>query len=310
MADIIRHPITSREEWLALRRHDVTASEIGALFGCHPYRTIYGLAVEKRGHDIGGPDADAAVIRRGQALERVVADEVARLRPHWGIFKSNEYLRDPAWRIGATPDFYIRDAAGRRGVLQTKTVGAGKFKREWGTDVDLTPPFWITLQTLTEAMLEKADFGAVGVLTIGEYAFDAHVIEIARHAAAETRILAAAESFWGAYDKGEEPQPDYQRDGEMIAAMYPTAVQGKTVDLTGDNRIHELLEARQLNGGIIKEAEVRKKEAEAEIRHKLGDAELAIVRGWKVTCKTTHRKETVQAATTYRTLRTTRETTA
>lgn len=290
-----------------MRRHDVTASEIAALFGIHPYKTIYGLAAEKRGHEIGGPDSSAPVIRRGHVLENAVAGEVSRLRPGWSIVKANEYLQAPAERIGATPDFFITDRNGRHGVLQTKTVGAGKFNREWDSDgEDLIPPFWITLQTLQEAMLAGAEFAAVGVLVIGEYAFAADVAEIARHPAAEARILAAAQSFWAAVDRGEEPQPDYARDGDLIAAMYPAAVQGKAVDLTNDNRIRDLLDQRELQAALMKEAECRKKEAEAEIRHKMGDAELAIVPGWKLTLKTTHRKETVLPATSYRTLRSTR----
>ncbi|NDD54352.1 endonuclease, partial [bacterium] len=34
---------TSREEWLNARKHDVTASEVAALFGISPYMSKYEL---------------------------------------------------------------------------------------------------------------------------------------------------------------------------------------------------------------------------------------------------------------------------
>ena len=56
-AIVERHEITSREAWLELRKQDVTASTIAALFNCHPYTTALRLYAEKRGtefvHEIG-----------------------------------------------------------------------------------------------------------------------------------------------------------------------------------------------------------------------------------------------------------------
>ena len=41
--------IESREQWLAMRRQDITASTAGALLGLHPYVTAYSLWAEKTG---------------------------------------------------------------------------------------------------------------------------------------------------------------------------------------------------------------------------------------------------------------------
>src|SRR5580765_3495221 len=100
---IERIPIASREEWLGLRKQDVTASAVGALFGVHPWQTIAGLHAEKCGMEMPAPDPESAVIRRGNALENVVAAEVAKERPEWQIRKNDLYLRDPRARLGATP---------------------------------------------------------------------------------------------------------------------------------------------------------------------------------------------------------------
>ena len=135
-------PITSREQWLLLRRADVTANPIGALFGddCHPYRTIASLHAEKTGTNIPGPDPDSEVIERGTELEPFVAAKVAKLRPEWAVTKADHYLRDPDARIGCTPDYYIDGPRGR-GVLQCKTVGSpGESRAKWGERDAPRPP--------------------------------------------------------------------------------------------------------------------------------------------------------------------------
>jgi predicted phage-related endonuclease len=304
-----RIPIVDREQWLALRRHDVTASTVGCLFPevQHPYQTIAGLHAEKLGLEMPGPDPESAIIRRGTALEPVVAGEVGRLLPGWSISKCQHYLRDTERRIGATPDFDIIDNHGHRGVLQTKTVGSYAFKRQWGEADNPTPPFWITLQVVAEMMLASADFGLIGVLVIGDFAFDTHIIEVDRNSAAEGKIYRAVERFWAAMDAGECPELDYERDTDLVKLLYPQEVEGKTVDLRSDNHILELLDEREAAIDAASAAEKAKERINNEIRAKMGDAESAIVNGWKVTLKTTHQKEQVRKATSYRVLRATRQ---
>jgi predicted phage-related endonuclease len=188
-------------------------------------------------------------------------------------------------------------------VLQTKTIGSGKFRREWDNEGEIVPPFWITLQTATECLLDEADFGAIAPLVIGEFAFDTHVIEFERNFPAEKRIRAAVTAFWQAHDERIEPTPDYGRDGALISLIYPNAVPEKVVDLRSNTRIKALLEQRELQGGLIKEAEMRKVEAEVEIRHLMKDAEIALVDDWKVTLKQTDRAGYTVAPTSFRTLR-------
>jgi predicted phage-related endonuclease len=162
-----RIAIGDREEWLKLRRQDVTASSIAALFGEHPYVTIAQLVLEKAGVDLEKPET--AVMRRGRWLEYAVAQATAERRPGWVITKAAEYLRDPALRMGATPDFYTINEHGRPGVLQTKTVSQWEFKRSWSED---GPPLWIALQTLVEMMLAEVELGTIGVFVIGPFDLD------------------------------------------------------------------------------------------------------------------------------------------
>ena len=280
MATIERFEITNREQWLALRKQDVTASVVGALFGLHPYETIAGLHALKSGVEF--PDSESDIMRRGIVLENVVAGEVSRHRRIWRIERAGVYLRDPSIHLGASPDFFIHDDARGLGVLQTKVVGARQFAQTWSTN---PPPFWITLQTATEMLLADAAFGAVGVLVIGDFKFETQIFEVPRNIGAEKRIREATTKFWHDLNAGIVPAIDYQRDGDLIKLLFPREKKGKVIDLTQDNRIGELLDQRAAAHDAMKIAKKSIEMVEAEIKMKLGDAEAAIVPGWNVTWK-------------------------
>jgi predicted phage-related endonuclease len=307
MSDVERIAIISDEQWRTeLRPHDVTGSTMGALFGLHPYITVGQLQVEKSG--IALPQrAESSVMRRGRALENVVADEVRRERPDWKITKATEYLRDTRHRIGATPDFYIEDANGRRGILETKTVASSVFKT-WLEIGGL--PFWIGLQCVTAMMLDDADFGVVAALAVGDFEFSLHMTDVPRHAASEKRIREAVGEFWRKVESGEPPTIDYKRDGPLLAMLYPHETPGKSIDLRTDNRIVELLEEHEQLAASVAHVKDALEACNNKIKAKLGDAESAIVPGWRMTFKEQHRKQHTVKATSFRVLRIAKETAA
>lgn len=276
---IQRIPITDREQWLALRKHDVTASVIGALFGVHPYETALGVYLDKTGE--AEPEPPNAMLEWRLILESAVGAAVERQRPEWKISKATEYLRDPAARIGATPDFYIHGDPRGLGVLQAKTVAPDAFRKHWDGD---QPPFYIALQNACELMLEtKATFGAVAALVINPYKLECPIFEIPRHAGVEARIREAAAKFWESVAWGEPPAPDYARDGALIAALTQEAEPRQTADLTGDNHLPVLLaEREQLKARLDADA-ARLAEIEAEVKFKMGGAEAAVIDGFSIT---------------------------
>jgi len=130
---------------------------------------------------------------------------------------------------------------------------------------------------------------------------------VPRHPVAEDRILQAVADFWRDIDAGRIPQPDFSRDGALIRAMHNTTTPGKTVDLRSDNRLPSLLEERERLRERIRAAKDEEERIENEIRDKLSDAEVALVTGWRLTCKEITRKEHVVKETKFRQLRATRE---
>lgn len=300
---IERHTIdldtdAGRAKWLALRKQDVTASTVGALFGCHPYETQLGLFKEKTGLET--PLSNSAMLEWRLMLEGAVAVAVARQRPGWKIIKATEYLRDTDLRIGATPDFYIEGDPRGLGVLQAKTIAPSAYKKQWQ---DGQPPFWIALQNATELMLEyEADFGAVAGLVIDPWKCQCEITEIPRHAGVEARICDAVAKFWLDVEAGREPAPDYAKDAELIASMYPEAKPLKTIDLTGDNHLPVLLAERADLKKRLKLDEARAKEIETEVKFKMGDAEIATLGEFTITLKTQERAAHAVKASRFRKL--------
>jgi len=276
--------ITNRAEWLAWRRQDVTASVVGALFGVHPYSTALRLYVEKRGVEFPEQD-DNKVMRRGRWLEPAIGKAVSELSPHWELESPGVYLRDPELQLGATPDFYIHGDPRGLGVLQAKSVAPSVFHRDWLNGDE--PPLWITLQTLTEMMLSNAAFGIVAVLLVDPHQMDCTMLDIPRNEAAEAKIISAVRTFWTMVEQGREPAPDYGRDADVIKAMAPHEEPGKSVDLSSNNQLPELLETRARLMARIKEAEESCDRIENEIRFLMRDAETATgLNGWRITYKT------------------------
>lgn len=298
---IERRPIVDRESWLKWRHEDVTASTVGALFGCHDYCTALRLYAEKRGVEFEDK-GDNKIMRRGRWLEPSVGKAVSELRPEWTIETPNVYLRDPDARIGATPDFFIHGDPRGLGVLQAKTASPHIVARDW--DEGREAPLWIVLQCATEMMLADAAFGAVAVLIVDPYLMDAHVIELPRIAAAETKIRNAVERFWQTVAAGEEPEPDFARDADVIKALRPRETAGKGIDLSGNNELPILLDQRAQLHAEINEADETCKQIDAKIKYLMGDAEFATgLNGWRITYKTGHRAGYTVAPKRLRTLR-------
>jgi putative phage-type endonuclease len=297
---IERRLITDRNEWLAWRKQDVTASRVGALFGVHPYETALRLYAEKRGVEF--PDADNKTMRRGRWLEPAVAKAVEELRPEWKLEAPNVYLRDPDLRLGCTPDFYIHDPVRGLGVLQCKTVAPSVYARDWLNGSEI--PFWIVLQALTEMMLADAAFGAVAALLVDAHNMDCVILEVPRHADSELKILVAVRNFWRNVADGIEPDPDFARDATVIRLLMPRETPGKAIDLAGNNEVPDLLARRAELCERIQQDAATCETIESELKHLMGAAEAVTgLPGWRITYKTTDRAGYTVAPKTMRVLR-------
>ena len=73
--------------------------------------------------------ANSPAMRRGRLMESVALEVIKEMHPDWDVRPANEYLRDPAHRIGATPDFYA--STPKPAVIEAKSVEPGVLQRTW-----------------------------------------------------------------------------------------------------------------------------------------------------------------------------------
>ena len=283
----------SREDWLDLRKHDVTASDVPAMLGADDYKSPLRLWHEKARLIDLPEQAETGPMRRGRRHERTVAEIVAELRPDWRIEKANVYLRDTDIRLGCTPDYFIHDDPRGLGVLQIKTCTPSVFEREWCGPPEDKAPFRATLQCLTERLLTGAAFGVLAAYAIDPWDDPPPAIrEVMPHPKAEQRICAFTVKFWDDIAHRREPEPDYGMDRELLAMLAPHEVPDSTVDLSGDNEaLSGVVERAELKDRIKNDL-ARCEEIEAMMMHKIGDAERVIgIPDFRITWKTQHRKE-------------------
>lgn len=295
----------SRQHWLELRNRDVTASVVGCLFGIHEFETQFSLWARKTGR-VTGDDEESEAMRRGRLLEAVAVQYLRETHPEWKITHNADggfYFRDPAVRLGATPDVLVECPVRGFGVIQIKSVEAGVYRRKWIVDGAVEPPVWIAMQAALEAHLTGADWALVAPLVIG-HGIDLPEIDVPLNTGIITAIEKRVAEFWRMVESGAEPKPDFVRDGSVIAALYARSDPDKIIDLATDNRIGELIEQREAALADRNAVEARIDEIDAEVKAKLGDAEVAILPdGRRITWKNQHRKEYVVEAKTIRVLR-------
>ncbi len=201
------------EAWLAARHHDITSTEVSALFGLSPYCTEFELFHRKR--------ADAPVViedndrmKWGRRLEESIAAGVAEDNG-WTIRARNIYQRDAEARIGSSFDYTIVSHPSGPGLLEVKNVDGLVFRNSWTVNDDgsIEAPEHIELQV--QHQLEVADYEwAVIVALVGGN--DVKILHRKRDRDIGVAIRAKVAEFWARVDRNDPPTPDYAADAEFI----------------------------------------------------------------------------------------------
>lgn len=272
-----RIPVTDRAAWLKLRERDVTASAVGCLLGIHEYWTPFALWALKTGLVKEDPE-ESEPMKRGRLLEPVAFQLIQEKHPTWTLTEPKVYLRDPAARLGATPDLFVNDPERGRGVVQVKTVEPSVFRRKWRDEEsrEVAPPLWIAVQAITEAHLAELSWAAVAAMTVS-FGIELHMVPVPIHQGVITRTRGAVANFWKLVADRRQPSVDFARDGALLEELYqPTA---DILPMESDNALPALVDERQRLSDSKNVAEKRLKEIKAEILVKLAGAGAARIAG-------------------------------
>lgn len=297
---------SSRDEWLQERKQSIGASEVAALLGVHPYLTAFELHAIKSGK-ISKDPYDTPAMRRGRLLEAVAVSVIAEENPTWEVdpnpIPGGRHYRDTERRLSCTPDLFIRrpDHDGTTNV-QIKSVHASAFRSDWKDNGEITPPMHATVQAIMEAHLTGAATAAVAALVV-DRGVDLHIIDVPVHQGIIARVQQRAEEFWAMIAKGEEPEPDWARDGDVIERMF-SSDDGSEADLSGNKRADQIVLERNALAASIKEAEEHKKTLDTEMKSLMGNHAAAVLAdGRRVTWKSQTRREHIVRESSFRVLR-------
>lgn len=283
-------------DWLAMREQDVTSTESAALFTASPYMTTYELYFRKRG-EIASTFEVNERMRWGNRLEAAIAAGIAE---DYGLviepFKS--YMRIPSLRMGSSFDYKIVgtvpgftgptdfialfDEHGP-GLMEVKNVDGLQFKRGWINDDEKEAPPHIEFQVQHQMEVSGLGWTIITPLVGGN-----HPVPFARlrDMATGNIIRSRVAAFWDRVTKGEEPEPDFARDGETIARRYLES-NGAAVDMTTNNRLRELVQVYEEAGAIIRAQGTVKDAVKAEIITIIGGSEkIQVADGWKISAGT------------------------
>jgi putative phage-type endonuclease len=268
-------PIKSEAHWRSLRATHVGASEVAALWGEHPQISKFDLWHRKKGN-IAEPNlSEDERVFWGIILEPAVAQGVAKIKG-WQVAKVTDYYEsDNCTGLGASLDFKI-SAPHRHtlGALEIKTADYLIWKSWEGT-----PPLNYELQVQHQLAATGWSWGALAVLIGGNH------LEIFEYDARPGVIKAIEDQvaeFWDSITENVPPKPDWAVDYQTIAKVYGYSGTQESIDLSSNNRIHELIAERQSAADTEKDGKQRREAASAEIMHMMDGAKLAIAGDFQI----------------------------
>lgn len=288
--------------WLALRRQDLTSTDVAALFGLSPYKTRLELWHEKRS-GVAEAFEPTERMRWGNRLESAIAYGIAEDRG-WTVGPFKDYGRIADERIGASFDFQGWEEPGApHFILEIKTVDALAFKSGWTIEADfIEAPAHIELQVQHQMLVSGLRRAFIGVLVGGNRV---EVLEREADDQVHAGILAAAREFWASVDEGHEPAAELPRDAAFLISRLQYAEPGKLLDARSDERIAALAasytELGQRAKAIAEEREVVK----AELLQAIGDHEKVLLDGYSISAGMVGPAEVAYTREGYRNLRVT-----
>lgn len=278
--------------WLALRQKDLTSTECAALFGCSPYMTEYELFQRKTGQLVEEFKSNPRIVW-GNRLEAAIAYGIAE---DYGLIvqPKKHYMRIPELRMGSSFDFEVTGIVdGFSGdevfrdlfrenpsiLVEVKNVDGLQFKRGWIADeAGIEAPPHIELQVQHQMEVADAEYVIVAPLVGGN---TPRPFFRKRNREYGAMIRAKVAEFWARVDAGQAPEPDYSKDGDTIARMLAND-NGQTVDMSGNNRLAELVAEYQNAAADEKAAKARKDAAKAESLLIIGEAAKVIGSGFSI----------------------------
>lgn len=279
---IVQH--ATREDWLRERLTGIGGSDAPAILGESSYSCALRVWADRvsPASDVDPPPAPGTPMDFGLRFERPIAEAICEMRgltiepvKHPTSFAASVVFEELPF-LRSTPDFFVRDQGGRRGILQIKNVGidhADKWARGRApTEYEIQ----VQHELLTcQSEQEAPDFAILGACVGGnrpvmrDYALDwdfaAYWIE-------------RASEFWRCVETRTPPRDVFGPGARKAALGLRKRDASKAIALSGAEW-ESLAKERMEIAARIKDLEIRAEEIDARVVLALGDASQGIVDG-------------------------------
>jgi predicted phage-related endonuclease len=298
-------------EWRAARHCNINSTEVAALFGMGSYATAFEIALEKQQSEPSELEQSERMTW-GKRLQDAIAQGVA---DDYGVsIESMElvYGQHPDARLGSSFDYkIIRGGATNHaanglndravvvgpGLLEIKNVDSLQYKRNW---IDGEAPDQIEIQLQTQLEVLDLPWGCIAAF-VGGNKIEMIIRERDRKVGAA--IVTRVRDFWINLDKGILPDPIMPEDARCLIALYQYAEPEKLYDGAGDAELAGLCRSYAAASEKERAASESKKVLKAKILQRIGDAERAVLPGFKVSAGMVAEAAMAYTRPSYRNLR-------
>lgn len=262
-----------RDDWLAIRKRGIGASDAAAAIGLNPYKSPLELWMEKTGRDEGfkpvDPDDDTSPMFWGNVLEPVVAKQYSA-RTGNKVRRVNAVLQHP------NPDLHWmlanldREVVGTDEVqiLECKTAGING-ARLWKEGV----PEYVQLQVMHQLAVTGKQAADVAVLLGGQ---ELKTYRIERDEAMIAQLIELERQFWHYVETDTPPPADGSASAETALRVLFPQDQGETVDFSVDETLGLAYEHLKAVRDEIAEKEKVEANLKQTIQQAMGDASKAV----------------------------------
>lgn len=153
--------LSSREEWLGVRKHYIGGSDASAVLGMNPYKSNLELWQEKVGIVQPEDISEKPYVKYGHEAEPLLRELFALDFPEYevGYEDNNIWFNDAYPFAHASLDGWLKDQDGRKGVLEIKTTNILQSMQKEKWDHQIPDNYYI--QVLHYLMVTGFDFAVL-----------------------------------------------------------------------------------------------------------------------------------------------------
>jgi putative phage-type endonuclease len=273
--------VDDRQAWLEARRQVVTATDVAAISGVHPYKTPRLVYMEKKG--LLAETEPNEFMQLGTELEPYIGAKFAR-ETGLEIVKGDFTVHAKHSHFGCTPDYLTADG---EAVVECKWAGINAAQNFGEPGTDAVPDQYVC-QVMWQMICTGRKMGYLAAL-LGTGRF--HIYEIPYDSKLASALIYQANQFWADYILNDNPPPisGQDADAELLKTQYPISNSVLVTSTTEIDMIATELKLVKEQSDLL---EIKKTQLENQLKEFMGEADALTTQEGKFTWKSQDRKKT------------------